>query len=378
MVGLLVMLELAALLLVAYPVIADTGPYGGKDGAALAVSQERGADGPRRGHAGAAGEERTGEREKRFIIRTLDDFKGSLSLAEDEIQELEKEIDAITLLESLQREKDFTNFLDWYHGYADWLKDVIGDFEDDLALFPAGPSRGEERWMGRFGGMVKKQHALARELEKRVKRYDAEEKRLAGIIERRRELRERFGELHDSLARIEDRIRESQGSSSERRENEKKAEKFRADIRVVQNELLSLPLVDEDILKHYAVLVERGEAEIDWLSLKRDEYEAMRDVAAVVGRDPRRDASAIEAAYRRVVRVLESAINRLFRKMDELDRKRARVTPAGSLREVERSRELAGFYERLQGRYDGEIRRLRVLIGAYDAELAEVLSERGR
>jgi hypothetical protein len=177
---------------------------------------------------------------------------------------------------------------------------------------------------------------------------------------------------------MEERLRESQGSSYERRENERKAEKFRTDIRVVQNELLSLPLVNEDLLKHYAVLVERGTWEMDWLSLKGEEYWAMKDAAAVAGRDPRHDAALIETAYRRVERVLESDINRLSRKMAELDRRRSRVTPAGSLGEVERSRELADFYERLQGRYDSEIRRLRVLVGAYDADLAEVLSEKER
>ncbi|KAF0215770.1 MAG: hypothetical protein FD174_4016 [Geobacteraceae bacterium] len=77
-------------------------------------------------------------------------------------------------------------------------------------------------------------------------------------------------------------------------------------------------------------------------------------------------------------RVFESDINRLSRRMDELDRKRSRVTPAGSLKEVERSRELADFYERLQGRYSNEAGRLRVEIGAYEAELAEVLSEKRR
>jgi hypothetical protein len=145
---------------------------------------------------------------------------------------------------------------------------------------------------------------------------------------------------------------------------------------VVQNELVFLPLVDEDLLKHYAVLVERGEAELDWLALKRDEYEALRDAAAAVGLTPRRDAPVMEAAYRRLIRLAESGIKRLSRKSDELARKRSRGMPAGSLKEVERSRELADFYERLQGRYHDETRRLRLLIGAYEADLAGVLSER--
>lgn len=366
MTGFLVLLELVVFLLVAHPVDCHAGEP--------SASHERMPEGSRRGDT--AEEERSRESEKRFIIRTLDDLKGSLSLAEEEIKELGKEIDAITPLESFQREKDFTNLLDWYHDYDDWLTREIGDFEDDLALLSAGPAQGDGRWKRRYNDMLKKQDALAGELEKKVKRFDAEEKRLAGIIERRRELRERFGDLEDRLARIEERLGELPASTPERRDSERKAEKFRAEIRVVQNELLSLPLVDEDLLKHYAVLVERGRGEIDWLSLKRDEYEAIRDLAAVTGRASRRNVAAIEAAYRQALRVFESEINRLSRKMDELDRKRSRVTPAGSLKELARSRELVDFYERLQGRYDKESRRLRVLIGACDAELAEVLSEK--
>ena len=102
----------------------------------------------------------------------------------------------------------------------------------------------------------------------------------------------------------------------------------------------------------------------------------MRDLAAVTGLSPRRDSATIEAAYRQAVRVFERAISRLSRKKDELDRKRSRVTPAGSLKEVERSRELLNFYMRLRGRYDNEISRLRVLVGACDADLAEVLAEK--
>jgi len=363
MVRLLVLLELIVFILLAHPVNSHA--------VELSASHERMPEGSRRGDV--AGEERSRESEKRFIIRTLDDLKGSLSLAEEEIKELEKVIDAITLLESSQREKVSTNLLDWYHDYDDWLRRETGDFEDDLAFLSASPAQGDGRWKGRYNGMLKKQEALAGELEKRVKRFDAEEKRLAGIMERRRELRERFDDLEGHLARIEERLGELSASTPERRDRERKAEKFRAEIRVVQNELLSLPLVDEDLLKHYAVLVERGRGEIDWLSLKRDEYEAMRDLAVVTGRAPRRNIATIEAAYRQAVRVFESEISRLSRKIDELDRKRSRVTPAGSLKELARSRELGDFYERLQGRYDKESRRLRVLIGACEAELAEVL-----
>jgi hypothetical protein len=376
MVGLLAML-LALFLQLPYPLPAVAASAGGKGGGALGDSLERGRANSRRSDGDGNGEkEKAGERVRRFIGRTLDDLNGSLSLAEDEIQQLEKETDAIALLESPRREKDFTDLLGWYHDYTDRLRGEIGDMEDELALFSADPGQEWGRWHGRYEAMIEKQLELEGQLEKRVKRYDAEEKRLAGIIDRRKLLQERFNDLGYRLARIEERMRDFQGPAAERRDSERKAKKLRTDIRVVQNELIFLPLVDEDLLKHYAVLVERGEAELDWLALKRDEYEALRDAAAVVGLTPRRDAPVMEAAYRRLIRLAESGIKRLSRKSDELARKRSRGMPAGSLKEVERSRELAVFYERLQGRYHDETRRLRLLIGAYEADLAGVMSER--
>jgi hypothetical protein len=377
MVGLLAML-LALFLQLSHPLPAVAASAGGKGGGALGDSLERDrANRPRRSDGHWNGEkEKAGERVRHFIGRTLDDLNGSLSLADDEIQQLEKETDAIAFLESPRREKDFTDLLGWYHDYTDWLRGEIGDLEDELALFSADPGQEWGHWHGRYEAMIEKQLELEGQLEKRIKRYDAEEKRLAGIIDRRRLLQERFNDLEYRLARIEERIRDFQGPAAERRDSERKAKKLRTDIRVVQNELVFLPLVDEDLLKHYAVLVERGEAELDWLALKRDEYEALRDAAAAVGLTPRRDAPVMEAAYRRLIRLAESGIKRLSRKSDELARKRSRGMPAGSLKEVERSRELADFYERLQGRYHDETRRLRLLIGAYEADLAGVLSER--
>jgi len=366
MAGLLVLLELAVILLLAPPFDCQAGER--------SASPERMSQGSQR--EDPTTEERSREREKRFIMRTLDELNNALSLTQEEIKELEKEIDAITPLESYQRENDFTSLLDWYHDYDDGLRKEIGAFEDDLALLSAGPAQGIGRWKGRFNGILKKQEALAGELEKRVQRFEKEEKRLAVILERRRELRARFDDLEGRLARIEDRLGELPASATERRDRERRAESLRSEIRVVQNELVFLPLVDEDLLKHYAVLVERGHGEIDWLSLKRDQYEAMKDLATVTGRASRRNIAAIEATYRQALRVFESEIKQLSRKMDELDRQRSRVTPAGSLKELARSRELGNFYERLQGRYDTESRRLRVLIGACEAELAEVMSEK--
>jgi hypothetical protein len=312
------------------------------------------------------------EREKRFLLRALDDLRDERSMTEEDIGDLEKQIDAVTPLESARRTDDFQELLDWHYGYLDWLGEQSAEFETDLAELSAAAPAGGEPWEKRYASMAKKQKELVKELGGKVKRYSAEEKRLAGILDRRLILSARFFDLEEQLARIDKKLADQQRPLTDK--ERETAKRLRVDVRVVQTELLSLPEVDEDILKHYAVMVERGKWKSDWLELKTEEYEALRAVAAVIPLDAGRNAAAMEAAYRRIVRTYESGINRLNRKIDELDRKESRVSPAGSLRQMDRSRELLDFYGRLRLRYDDRIRRLKTRIGTYEAELAEVLS----
>ena len=314
------------------------------------------------------------EREKRFLMRALDDLKDERRMTEDDIGELEKQIDAITPLESARRTDDFQELLDWHYGYLDWLGEQSAEFEADLAQLSASAPAGGESWENRYARMAKKQKELVRELGGKVKRYSAEEKRLAGILDRRLLLQARFLDMEEQLARIEKKLADQQRPLSDK--EKETAKRLRVDVRVVQTELLSLPEVDEDILKHYAVMVERGRWKSDWLELNTEEYEALRAVAAVISLDAGRNAAAMETAYRRIIRTLESGTNRLNRKIDELDRKESRVSPAGSLRQMDRSRELLDFYGGLRVKYDDRIRRLKTRIGAYEAELAEILSAR--
>lgn len=371
----LLMAGIAAALLAAAP-----GNFGaaGNDGEAAAaeLSAPREDASVPSGRVPDAGRERSIERKKRFIQRTLDDLRLTLSVARKEIEELERVTDAITPLESPQRERDFGEFLVWYFEYADWLEGKIGDFEDDLALVATvSPAEGRG-WGARYGELAEKLKGFAREIGRKAEEYENEEKRLAGIIERRRLLQGRFDELELRLARIEEELKDKRISPSKKREHEGTRTRLRKDVRVVQNELISLPLVDEDLLKHYAVLVEQGREESEWLSMKSGQYETLLDVAGTLGNGGMKGAPALEAIYRRTIRAVDGGIKRLGRKIDALGRKRERVTPAGTLREMDRSRELADFYDRLLWRYDNEIRRLRVAAGAYGAELAELLSEK--
>lgn len=318
----------------------------------------------------AAGRELVVERERRLLQRTLDDLRLERKLAEGDIGELERQTDAITLLESPRREEDFRDLLDWYYRYLDWLGAQEDEFDWELAELSASPSADGEPWAGRFGAMAEKERELTEELREKVREYSAEQKRLAGIIDRRLLLQALFADLGERLALLEKRLSDRQRPPSEKEKEE--AARLRIEVRVVQGELLSLPDLDEDILKHYAVMIERARWQGDWLALKGEEYEALRAVAAMLPRD----GAAVADAYRRVIRTWEVGIRRLGRMIDELDRKRSRISPAGTLRAMDRSRELAGLYDGLQGRFDDRIRQLKVLIGAYEAELAEIFSGR--
>ena len=325
--------------------------------------------------AGRAGEkEKRVERARRFVQRTLDDLNDTRKLAQEDINELEKQVDAITLLESSQREADFQGFLEWYNSYLDWLGEVSTGFEADLSQLSASLLPEGQQWGDRFGDIVNAQKDMDKDMRERVERFSAEEKRLAGILERRRQLRAEFNDLSERLARIERKGADPNKPLSEK--EKATADRLRGDVTVIQTEFLSLPQVDEDLLKHYVVMMERGRWKSEWLAMKIDEYDSLRDVAVLIPRDGSRFAADIEAAYVRTRRMYERQITRMNRKMDELDRKRSRVSPAGTIREMDRSRELNDLYDTLRIRYNDRINRLKIEIGAYQAESADILSAR--
>jgi hypothetical protein len=318
--------------------------------------------------------ERRVERVKRFMQRTLEDFNLSEQLVEEDIDELEKQIDTITPLEPLQREADLLSLLDTSYSYLDWLKDRIDEFDEDLAELSAETLPGSEFLANNFAEMAATLKEQEKVLQDKVSRFREEEKRLADILERRRLLQTQFNDLQAQLARLEQELADREHKPAEK--EKARAERIRIDLGVVQTELLSLPQVDEDILKHYAVLVEWGRWSAELLALKVDEYGMLSEVAPFLPRETTRFATEMEGAFQRAVRGYEKEIKILNRKIDELERMRSRVTPAGTLRELDRSRELTDFYERLQIRYNDLINRIRIRIGAWQAESAEVRSVR--
>lgn len=308
-------------------------------------------------------------RERRFTERVLDDLAASRKVAEEEIGELERQRAAIALLESSQREADLSDLLDWYYRYYDWLTSEEEAAESDLARLSAPgalPGMGEMR----YRSMADKVMGLSQQLNEKVKGYLAERDRLASIIDRRRLLQEQFRELEAQLERL------ARGESGESRRPPKRGKRdekqLRADIRVVQTELISLPDIDEDILKHFTVLIEQGQWEGEWLAQSVGEYDALHEVDSLL---PDGDRGSLAKAYGRLIRTYTRGIGRLSRMGNELDRKSSRLSPAGTIRGLDRGRELSELYDRLRHRFDSRTEELKVRVGAIEAELSELRSQ---
>lgn len=315
--------------------------------------------------------ERRIERDKRLLVFTIEDLNVLQALAAKEIAELEREADAVKPFESPVRETDLRDLTGWYSDYSDWLQEKRAEFDGYLAALASGGTPvTESGWPKRYAEMAAAFKEFEKQVVERAKDFVREEKRLAQIVDRRRLLQGSLGILAERLDRIEKRLAERPREKG-REDNE--ALSLRSEISVVQGELLTLPLVDEAILKHYANLGERARGEGEWLLAKSDEYDLMRDISRVIAGDKAGGRAVVEAALIRVQRVYERQIDRLQRRIDTIERKRSRVAPAGSLREMERSAELIEFYGDQKRRYEDYISRLKTRMGAWEAELSELL-----
>lgn len=295
------------------------------------------------------GKKRGLERQQR-LLRLADDFLGeSLAVTERQCTGIESEIDRIPLLDFPVREDDLRGLLESCRDQMDRLREMRSDLEEGQLELSAGHLPDQSWWRRVFGALVKSQEDYGARLERTVAAYDREERRLAGILERRRELESSVRTIDERLAQIEESIKGLKDGSPAKGEKRRRADRTRNDLTIVQNELLSLPLVDEGLLKHYAVLAERGRGEMDLLSFRKSLAAAFRETALAVGSGTAEGGTTVRTAYRGFARECQRQSDRVGRKIDEVYRKRSRVTPAGTLREMDRSRELADYYDELKG-----------------------------
>jgi hypothetical protein len=308
------------------------------------------------------------EREKRFLQQALDEIEASRKLAQEDVSELERQVGAINILQP-GREAALQDLLDWNHRYYDWLAGEQGEIEADLAGLST-PGAAKKTYVGRFDEMTATAKELALALRDKVAAYTAEERRLAAIIDRRRQLQSQVNDLESHRLSIRETEQIRGLSDKERREEGR----LRRKIGQLQSEMATLPNIETDLLLHYAVLAEQGKWEADWLTLKVAEYQALSEAAAILPSGAARDVSSLMQAYQRIIRTYQGEIRSLAKMNDQLDRKASRVNPTGTLGELERSRDLTDLYDRLRQRCDRRTRDLKVLVGAWEAELSELRS----
>ncbi|HEY5975539.1 MAG TPA: hypothetical protein VIU41_12420 [Geobacteraceae bacterium] len=312
----------------------------------------------------AAAAQRPLDLEQRQVNRLVATCRFVVSQLEGEVDELGRAVAAITPLEPQRREDDLRSLQDWYYATIDLFRGALADLEGEQALLQGGAPAGG-RWPQLLAELSDSGREQLRELQERTKGFDKEEKRLAEVLDRRNLLLGRSRELEERLSHLE-------GVTGERQQD-----KLRGELRVVQNELLSLPDVTEDILKHYRLLAEWARGESDQFALHLARLEALQGVAGVTGRERRRDREAVLAAYQRLLRNLEGEAERARRQQETPERKRERLTPAGTIREVDRGRDLANLYERFGQRYRDLQGHLTVLMGEIRYEIGEASGGRG-
>ena len=291
--------------------------------------------------------------EQRQVARLLSTCRFVLSQLEGEIKELEGVVEAIMPLESQQREEDLRRLQDWYYGVVDSFRETLADLEEEQVRLREGEPAAS-RWPQVLDELLEQNREELRELKERAKGFEQEGKRLAGLIDRRNLLLAKSRELEERLAR-----------------REGKAEQLRSELRVVQNDLLTLPELHEEILRHYRLLAEWAREESELFTLHAARLEALRGLAGIAGRERRRDREKAAAAYQRVIRALEGEAQQVSRLLETLERKRERFIPAGTLREVELGSDLVDLYERFRSRCAELREHLAVLAGELRFELGE-------
>ena len=305
------------------------------------------------------------ERDRRLMAQLLDDLAVAAARTQEEIVALERRIDAILPLESPRRETGLRELAAIYQQHLDRLELARAAVEDDLVM-PADLQPAAAALADRYENLATVDRQAAGRLKAWVKGVDRELQRLTQLVDRKQYLADHLADLDARLVGIEERLAGNGKTEGKRATDERKRDELRRRVVIVQDELRSLSDVDEGLLKHYVVLIEWGGLEREWLARDAERADALRGAVAAGG--TKADTSR---RIRAVIRLCESQIEGLRRARNELDRRQEQVSPAGSLRDLDRSRELADLYGRFADRYEREIVRLQVRIGALEAERSE-------
>lgn len=299
----------------------------------------------------------------------MENLNRSQGYVQAAIAGLEKQNDAVDILEPARRGTDIGSILDWYRSYAEWLGDNLIDIEADLSTAYSderGPFVQPERCNSLADGYAR----LGTQLEEQVAHLD---KLNDKTLQRIADLRLAIGYV-TSVAFIEERNREkkqSQQGNDRRRDERYERYKDITDIEIamLQSELKNL----DELQKQFLVVLEMGRMELSWISRKAGDYDALGRLDGVVGRDA---PGSIEEASNRVINLYDADIVYFKRKADDVSRARKRVVPSGSLRTLDRMEELSENYDRMKNRYERHIAWLAEQTGAYRADITQLRKDR--
>lgn len=311
------------------------------------------------------------EREKRFMQRAVEDLRQQKQLAEEAVSRLDREIYSIKPLESLRREADLRKLSDWYYDYILWLDGRTARVEADLSQVMEGVPVSASKWSDHYSNLRQRYKLLSDKLSERIKSFEDNQKHLEDLLDRRTVLSNRLRDLEERLQRIEERVSPRPGTKQE--ENEK----LRRDITIIQNDLASLPFIDEDLLRHYVVVIEEGRGELERLEMKLDEYEVLQQaVPFIFAASPDRgDASS---SFLEVIRHYEAQRAMVNRRIDDYYRRRSSLSPAGTLRGGERSQELWSYYQDQISRLQNYLQQLSVLASDWRYEVEDLPVQKSR
>lgn len=310
--------------------------------------------------------ERNLERQKRFLFRAVGDLDGSLSYVSEIIKGLDKQIDNIQLLESPRREKDLRALQDWYYKYADRIGEYRTQFDLDLTTAFSGGTA-PQAWTEHYDTIAREYELFAKELQdiltlldydrsvvdKNISDMRARINYLNDISEREKEYQDK--ERHDTEKDRRDHDR------SDKEGDEKAKERRTLEIGRLTGQIQSF----ENLLLHLDIIIELGKFEQAWISLRVADYAALNDAAHAIEKSGR---SSRESAYAMIIRNYESGITFSRRKIEEIDRKIAKITRTGTLQTLERLDELSEYYSKMKHRYELHMTWLSQQIGAYRAE----------
>jgi hypothetical protein len=277
---------------------------------------------------------------------------------------MEKQAGAVDDVESSRREGVIRSFWEWYQTYAEWLGNNVVNFEEDLTSAYADGSAASVR-AERYESLADGYEKLGAQLEERVSHL---EKLNAKTEERIRRLR-RALEYVASAGFLEERSRDKRQSQPgvDRRGHElydQYKDITDLEIAMMQLELRNL----EERQKQHLVLIETGHMELNWISRKTGDYDALSHLVKPLAWDR---AIPPAEAFNQVIRIYESDIAYFKKKTDDLTRARTSLVASGTLRTLDRVEELSETYTQMKKRYEQHMAWLSEQVGAYRADLTQ-------